>query len=483
MPSGSDVVAKALTKVGAPYVLSHKGPDSFDCSGLWFWALGQVGIPFPVGTANHQMDLCEPISVAQALATPGAMVAYDGHNAISLGDGRTVEARNPQYGVGVNTAAFNRLRFTRGGLVPGVTYNLETTRMQKIVSPAVGRVTSAFGARAPLPYHYGLDIASPKVGTPAEPVLAMAAGEIVRVVAGRAKGAGIGKVSNGVQALTAITSGDGSILRFHEPIVVKIGASTVRVIGQRSVHVGSVVSVGDHVEAGQLIGRTNLSGGTSNYHVHLELEIGTGAYDVTNPGPVFAALGLTPGKAGSTGDDTDGGFLMGLSDEKQNQIYDILVGGSQTALAERFADVLLDRPIAAGDGRVTNLRATTGWSDRNIMATRAVIAETVSAIVPVIVSGVLNTPVPRSGGQGQTSIAATLAWGDRHIEDTRSLIRNTSAEITSAVQQVNLDGLDVAGATAKITEAAQAAATAALDKIRQQLLTGVPVVITTTAKS
>jgi len=43
--SGIDkLIAAAESKLGKPYVLGAKGPNSFDCSGLAYWCINQAGI-------------------------------------------------------------------------------------------------------------------------------------------------------------------------------------------------------------------------------------------------------------------------------------------------------------------------------------------------------------------------------------------------------------------------------------------------------
>ena len=70
------------------------------------------------------------------------------------------------------------------------------------------------------------------------------------------------------------------------------------------------------------------------------------------------------------------GFLMALTDQQQQQMYDVLVGRQQLALADVFADRLLDRNITRSgrfDGRDTTLRAVLAWADENIEATRDIV--------------------------------------------------------------------------------------------------------------
>lgn len=108
-------------RFGAEASASDRDPDAFDCSELVEWALARVGVRFVDGSVN-QINRCRPIPVAQAIRTRGALLFRPGnpnHIAISLGDGRTIEARGRRYGVG-NFSAVGR--FTRGGLIPGLDY-------------------------------------------------------------------------------------------------------------------------------------------------------------------------------------------------------------------------------------------------------------------------------------------------------------------------------------------------------------------------
>jgi cell wall-associated NlpC family hydrolase len=54
-------VAAALSKVGAPYRYGGTGPDSFDCSGLVMWALGQAGVSVP-HSSYAQYGLGKPVA-------------------------------------------------------------------------------------------------------------------------------------------------------------------------------------------------------------------------------------------------------------------------------------------------------------------------------------------------------------------------------------------------------------------------------------
>lgn len=122
--SAAAFVAIALQQAGDNYIYgahpspSIANPNAFDCSGLVAWAAGRVGVPFP-GTSSSQYAACRKISVADAIATRGALLHHEGHIAISLGNGQTIEAANP----GVGVVSYNAAgRFTGGGLIPGMRY-------------------------------------------------------------------------------------------------------------------------------------------------------------------------------------------------------------------------------------------------------------------------------------------------------------------------------------------------------------------------
>lgn len=127
----------ALGQTGDTYVFGAEAqtadidPDTFDCSEFTQWAASQVGVTLPDGSWIQYLQLKEQghtIPVEQALHTPGALL-FDfpseptpgggrpagAHVAISLGDGRTIEARNPRAGVGTWEAGD---RFTYAAVLP-----------------------------------------------------------------------------------------------------------------------------------------------------------------------------------------------------------------------------------------------------------------------------------------------------------------------------------------------------------------------------
>lgn len=117
-------VSVALAQAGDRYVYGAEAkatdpnPDAFDCSELVEWAAARVGVKFPDGT-DAQLKAVKRINVDQALRIRGALLFHPGHVAISLGDGRTIEAAGRKYGVRSMSAGN---RFTAAGLIPSLRY-------------------------------------------------------------------------------------------------------------------------------------------------------------------------------------------------------------------------------------------------------------------------------------------------------------------------------------------------------------------------
>ena len=132
-------VEAALAQKGDSYVfgaeadLDDANPDTFDCSELTQWAADQVGVTIPDGAMYQYLDLKgkgQLMDVDEALHTKGALLFYfsseptssggrpsTAHVAISLGDGRTIEARGTSYGV---NEFGGEGRFNYAGVIPGM---------------------------------------------------------------------------------------------------------------------------------------------------------------------------------------------------------------------------------------------------------------------------------------------------------------------------------------------------------------------------
>lgn len=108
-------VALCESQKGKKYVWGAAGPDSFDCSGLIYWALAQMGIP-SVHQSASLINATSRITTAQGATTRGALLYRPGHIAVSLGDGRTIEAMNPANGVRYGSATPSS--WTAAGIIP-----------------------------------------------------------------------------------------------------------------------------------------------------------------------------------------------------------------------------------------------------------------------------------------------------------------------------------------------------------------------------
>lgn len=82
----------ALGKQGSPYVWGAKGPDSFDCSGLTYWAYEQAGVSIG-GSTKSQISDGESISESEL--KPGDLIFYNSpvsHVSMYVGGDKAVHA-------------------------------------------------------------------------------------------------------------------------------------------------------------------------------------------------------------------------------------------------------------------------------------------------------------------------------------------------------------------------------------------------------
>jgi cell wall-associated NlpC family hydrolase len=87
-----EAVNAALSKQGAPYVWGAKGPDSFDCSGLMYWAYQQAGVTIG-GSTKTQVNQGRSVSASEL--KPGDLIFYYSpvsHVAMYVGNGKAVHA-------------------------------------------------------------------------------------------------------------------------------------------------------------------------------------------------------------------------------------------------------------------------------------------------------------------------------------------------------------------------------------------------------
>lgn len=122
----SDFVHEVEKFIGTPYVWGGDKPGGFDCSGLVFYALQQVGIKNPPRTSEEQWAWVKHISRDQLQA--GDLVFYagsdgtassPGHVAIYVGNGQVVQA--PHTGEDVQRTPLADMGQAAGyGRVPGI---------------------------------------------------------------------------------------------------------------------------------------------------------------------------------------------------------------------------------------------------------------------------------------------------------------------------------------------------------------------------
>lgn len=128
----------ALAQTGDRYVfgaetnMNDPNPSAFDCSELVEWAAHQAGVQVTDGAWAQYSSLHgegSAIPVEEAIKTPGALLfsfssdpltgrPKHAHVAISLGDGKTIEAMGDQYGVGSWQATPRRFQYA--ALIPGI---------------------------------------------------------------------------------------------------------------------------------------------------------------------------------------------------------------------------------------------------------------------------------------------------------------------------------------------------------------------------
>lgn len=119
---------------GAQASVSDADPEEFDCSDLVRWSAGRAGVDLPDGSWKQYLALKAQglvIPVEEAIDTPGALLFNfpwepvegqgrpgNAHVAISMGDGRTIEAMNPTKGVLFGQAVERRFSFA--AVIPGI---------------------------------------------------------------------------------------------------------------------------------------------------------------------------------------------------------------------------------------------------------------------------------------------------------------------------------------------------------------------------
>lgn len=107
---GALALRAAITRIQKPYVWGATGPNSFDCSGLMYWAFKKVGITLPRSSAA-QSKVGRPVSKADL--QPGDMVFFYNpvhHVGFYAGNGKVLNA--VQTGDVVRYTDLSRMHYT-----------------------------------------------------------------------------------------------------------------------------------------------------------------------------------------------------------------------------------------------------------------------------------------------------------------------------------------------------------------------------------
>jgi hypothetical protein len=132
MTTGDDLVSLARTQIGKPYVFGATGPNSFDCSGLVYWCMKQLGVS--VGRTTYQ-QIFDGAAVSQSQLAPGDLVFPDaGHVQIYSGGGKVIEA--PHTGANVREVAMWGFWRARRILPPGSGASSQTATLTGVTTAA-----------------------------------------------------------------------------------------------------------------------------------------------------------------------------------------------------------------------------------------------------------------------------------------------------------------------------------------------------------
>lgn len=112
-----EIVEIAKTKIGCPYVLGARGPNSFDCSGFVYWVYGQIGINVPTTTESYKPYINTEKEISWEQAQPGDILLIlnternttYGHAGIYLGNDEYIHA--PQTGDSVKISSGAKSKF------------------------------------------------------------------------------------------------------------------------------------------------------------------------------------------------------------------------------------------------------------------------------------------------------------------------------------------------------------------------------------
>jgi cell wall-associated NlpC family hydrolase len=131
--TAEDFVTKCLQEEGDEYEMGAEADpgvpctqtEEWDCSGLVWTKLQELGIEDVPRSSTAQLNWCiekkTTMPLEEGVRTRGALLLREGHVAVSLGNGKTIEAMGEKYGVLIASATEGRT-FTHAARVPGLSY-------------------------------------------------------------------------------------------------------------------------------------------------------------------------------------------------------------------------------------------------------------------------------------------------------------------------------------------------------------------------
>lgn len=96
-------IASVSAQLGKTYILGAKGPDSFDCSGLIYYCLNQIGCQIEYMTSGGWANAGFTTINSMSELMRGDVVCFNGHVGVYLGNGRMIDASSSEGQVRVSS--------------------------------------------------------------------------------------------------------------------------------------------------------------------------------------------------------------------------------------------------------------------------------------------------------------------------------------------------------------------------------------------